>query len=69
MGEKKERWQANSNHRGEFDLRLPVGKQDYVIRADLKGFKSPRYKHLQPGPDVIVHIESDERADTGVHLK
>jgi len=25
--------------------------------------------HLQPGPEVTVHIESDERVDTGVHLR
>lgn len=68
-GEKKVRWEVHSNHLGEFEQRVPVGKQDYVLSADLKGYKNPAYKHLQPGPDVTVHIESDERVDTGVHLK
>jgi hypothetical protein len=68
-GEKKARWEVHSNHLGEFEQRVPVGKQDYVLWADLKGYKNPAYKHLQPGPEVTVHIENDERVDTGVHLK
>lgn len=67
--DKKAKWQVYSNRLGEFEQAVPVGKQDYVIWADLKGYKSPLYKHLQPGPEVTVHIESNERADTGVHLK
>jgi hypothetical protein len=69
LGEKKARWKVLSNHLGEFEQRLPVGKQDYVLWPDLKGYKNPAYKHLQPGPEVTVHIERDERVDTGVHLK
>jgi len=69
LGEKKPRWEVYSNRRGEFEQRLPVGKQDYVIWADLKGYKSPDRKHFQPGPEVTVHIERNERADTGLHLK
>jgi hypothetical protein len=68
-GEKKTRWRVSSNHLGEFEQRVPVGKQDYVLWTDLKGYKNPAYKHLRPGPEVTVHIESDERVDTGVHLK
>ena len=68
-GEKKTRWKVHSNHLGEFEQRVPVGKQDYVLWADLKGYKNPAYKHLQPGPEVTVHLERDERVDTGVHLK
>ena len=68
-GEKKARWRVSSNHLGEFEQRVPVGKQDYVLWTDLKGYKNPAYKHLQPGPEVTVHIESDERVDTGVHLR
>ncbi len=69
LGEKKPRWEVYSNRRGEFEQRLPVGKQDYVIWADLKGYKSPGHKRLQPGSEVTVHIERNERADTGLHLK
>jgi hypothetical protein len=68
-GQKKARWEVHSNRLGEFEQRVPVGKQDYVLSADLKGYKNPAYKHLQPGPEVTVHIENDERVDTGVHLK
>lgn len=68
-GEKKVRWQVHSNHLGEFEQRVPPGKQDYVLSADLKGYKNAAYKHLQPGPEVTVHVENDERVDTGVHLK
>jgi len=67
--EKKARWEVHSDHLGEFEQRVPVGKQDYVLWADLKGYKNAAYKHLQPGPEVTVHIENDERVDTGVHLK
>lgn len=68
-GEKKARWEVRSNRLGEFEQRVPPGKQDYVLRADLRGYKNPAYKHLQPGPEVTVHVESDERVDTGLHLK
>jgi hypothetical protein len=67
--EKKARWHARSNRRGEFEQELPAGKQDYVIRADVKNLKSPDGKHLHAGPEVTVHIESNERADTGLHLQ
>ena len=68
-GEKKARWKVSSNHLGEFEQRLPVGQQDYVLWADLRGYKNHAYKHLQPGQEVTVHIEKDERVDTGLHLK
>jgi len=68
-GEKKARWQTRSNHRGEFDQEVPAGKQDYVIWADVKGVKLPEGKRLHPSPEVTVHIESNERADTGLHLQ
>jgi len=55
-GDRKPRWEVYSNRLGEFEQRVPAGKQDYVIWADLKGFKSPYYKHLQAGPEVTVHI-------------
>ena len=40
-----------------------------MLWPDLKGYKNPAYKHLQSGPEVTVHVESDERVDTGLHLK
>ena len=68
-GEKKVRWEVHSNHLGEFEQRVPAGRQDYVLAADLRGYKSPQYKNLRPGKDVAVHVENDERVDTGLHLK
>jgi hypothetical protein len=68
-GDKKAKWEVISNHLGEFEQRVPAGKQDYVIWADLRGYSNPTYKHLDPGAEVTVHVESDERVDTGVHLK
>jgi hypothetical protein len=67
--DKKARWEVYSNHRGEFEQRLPAGKADYLVWADLKGYKSPNGKKLQPGEAVKVHFENDERVDTGLHLK
>jgi hypothetical protein len=67
--EKKTRWELYSDHRGEFAQRVPAGEADYVVWADLKGYPALNGKHLQPGPEVTVHINNDERADIGVHLK
>ncbi len=67
--DKKARWEVYSNRLGEFEQRVPVGKQEYIVWADTKGYKSPDGKHLQPGPEATVHIENNERADTGLHLR
>ena len=67
--QKRAKWELYSDHRGEFAQRLPVGKADYVVWADMKGFKSLDGKQLKPGDEVAVHIDGDERADIGLHLK
>jgi hypothetical protein len=67
-GEKKVRWEQYSNRNGEFAQRVPAGTQDYVIWADLKGLKSKNGNPIQ-GEEVKVHVDADERVDTGVHLK
>ncbi len=67
--DKKARWELYSNHSGEFAQRVPAGKADYVITADLKGFKPPNSLPLHAGDEVQVHVEFDERVDTGLHLK
>jgi hypothetical protein len=69
VNEKKARWEAYSNRRGEFELRVPVGPADYLVRADSRGFKLPGGKRLQVSPEVTVHVDNNERADTGLHLK
>lgn len=66
---KKARWTLYSNRRGEFEVAVPAGRADYVIWAVTKHYKLPDGKHLQDSPEVTVHIENDERADTGLHLK
>jgi hypothetical protein len=66
--EKKARWELESNHTGEFAQRVPPGPGDYVVWADVKGYKLPDGKRLQAGPEAKVHIERDERTDIGLHL-
>lgn len=67
-GEKKVRWEVYSNHTGEFAQRVPVGPGDYIVWADVKGYKLADGRRLQAGPEVKVHIDSDERSDIGLHL-
>jgi hypothetical protein len=66
--DKKARWERYSNRLGEFELLVPAGRQDYVIWADTKGYKLANGSHLQ-GTEVTVHVDSNEREDTGLHLK
>ena len=66
--QKRAHWELYSNHTGEFAQRVPAGKADYVVWADVKGYKLASGKHLQPGPDATVHIDNDERSDIGLHL-
>ena len=66
--EKTARWELYSDHNGEFAQRVPAGKQDYVIWADLKNHKARNGDQLQ-GEEVKVHVDGDERVDTGLHLK
>jgi hypothetical protein len=65
--DRKATWEIFSDHNGEFAQRVPVGKQDYVVWADLKGVKLASGKP-QKAEEVQVHIDNDERADIGVHL-
>ena len=66
--EKKVRWHLASDHNGEFALRVPAGRADYLVWADLKGLKPLPGKELLPGKEAHVHIENDERFDLGLHL-
>ena len=58
--EKKAKWELYSNHQGEFAQRVPAGKADYIITADVKG---------NPKPELTVHVENDERKDFVLHMK
>jgi hypothetical protein len=65
---KKVRWEVYSDHMGEFAQRVPAGESDYILWADLKGFKSSDGKPLRLVQPITVHIYNDEREDTGLHL-
>jgi hypothetical protein len=67
--QKKARWEAYSDHHGEFAVRVPAGKAEYVAWTDLKGYKSLDGARLQPGESVTIDVTYDERVDTGLHLK
>lgn len=67
--QKKTRWDVVSSRHGEFEVLVPAGPADYVIWAETKHYKLPGGRRLQPGPEVTVHIDGDERVDTGLHLK
>jgi hypothetical protein len=61
--EKKARWTLISNSTGEFAQRVPAGKMDYIVWADIKEKKKPA-RHVE----TKVHVENDERVDFGLHL-
>ena len=66
--EKKAKWELYSDHQGEFAQRVPAGKSDYIVWADLKDYKPPSGKRLRQGTEVTVHIDQEERSDIGLHL-
>lgn len=60
--DKKFKWDRVSDNNGEFAQRVPAGREDYVVEADIKMPKG------QPKPQATVHIDNDERQDIGIHL-
>lgn len=60
--DKKPKWELMSDRRGEFAQRVPPGKQDYIIQANIKVPKG------QPKPEITVQIDDNERKDVGLHL-
>ena len=66
--ETKARWELLSDHQGEFAQRVPAGKADYIVWADLKNYKLQNGKHLKAGTEVIAHIDNQERSHIGLHL-
>lgn len=65
---KKVRWEVHSDHMGEFAQRVPAGESDYVLWADLNGFKPADGKPIHLVQEVTIHIYNDERQDVGLHL-
>jgi hypothetical protein len=68
LPDKKAKWEVSSDHSGEFAQRVPAGKADYVVWADLKGIKAADGQPLHLAEEVPVHVEYDERVDIGLHL-
>lgn len=66
--DKKPKWEVYSDHHGEFAQRVPPGEADYILSADLKGVKTADGKPLHLVSEVKVHVDYDEREDTGLHL-
>jgi hypothetical protein len=66
--DKKAKWEMYSDHNGEFAQRVPAGECDYILTADLKGFKPIDGKPVHLLKEVTLHVYNDEREDTGLHL-
>ena len=64
----KVRWEVYSDHIGEFAQRVPAGESDYILWADLKGFKPADGKPVHLAQEVTIHVYNDERQDVGLHL-
>ncbi len=65
---KKSTWELYSDHAGEFAQRVPAGKNDFVVSADLKGVKTEDGHPLHLVEEISIHVEYDERVDIGLHL-
>jgi hypothetical protein len=61
-GSKKVIAEEISNHTGEVAFRVPAGKQDYTLTADVKPSKD------KTKPEVTAHVENDERVEVSLHL-
>lgn len=66
--DKRAKWELISDHAGEFAQRVPAGKADYVVWADLKGVKTADGQPLRLVQPVEIHVDYDERVDIGLHL-
>ena len=62
-GDNKPKWKLVSDRRGEFAQRVPPGKDDYIVQADIKVPKG------EPKPEITVKIDNNEREDVSLHLK
>jgi hypothetical protein len=61
-GRKLKGGDLNSDHQGEFALRVPAGEADYMVHA------TARVGKRKLSADSKVHVHSDERMDVGLHL-
>jgi hypothetical protein len=63
VDQKKPKWEVMSDHSGEFAQRVPAGRADYTVTAEVKTPKG------QPKPEVTVHVDNDEIKDFSLRLK
>jgi hypothetical protein len=63
--DKRLRWELISDHHGEFAVRVPAGKADYVVSTD---FKRSRDLPYGPAPERVAGVQNDERVDISLHL-
>ena len=68
VADKKAKWEVYSDHAGEFAQRIPAGKADYVISADLKHVTTADGHALHLAQEITLHVEYDERQDMSLHL-
>ncbi len=68
-GQKKAHWDRISDHRGEFAQRVPAGKADYIVTAEIPAEGGKSKKGKGPAVEVAVHVEAEERVDASLHLK
>jgi hypothetical protein len=61
-GDKKVIAEQISNHSGEAAFRVPAGKRDYLLTADVKASKG------KTKPEATAHVENDERVEVSLHL-
>lgn len=59
---KKAQWELVSDRRGEFAQRVPPGKAEYLVWADIKHPKG------ENPPQTTAQITGNERIDISLHL-
>jgi hypothetical protein len=57
---KKRKWELVSSPRGEFAVRLPAGKNTFLVTATMKGYKAIEKK---------VEFLNDERQDIALNME
>jgi DNA primase len=62
VGDKKPKWSLVSDARGEFAQRVPSGRNDYIVTADIKVPKG------DTKPQTKLHVDKNERVDISLHL-
>jgi hypothetical protein len=71
VGKKHPSYDQQSDHRGEFAQRLPLGPCDYLVTGEveitIENGKAQKKKHLKG--ETTVHLDGQERRDFSLHMK